>query len=219
MENPDLSSREIFDCIAPGWYGFRHHSIFKAELTVLSKRWNQGRLLNIGCAHGPDFFPFIGNFALTGLDFSTGMLSLARRYSHKFRFTVNLVLGDAVFLPFAENSFDYAIAIAVYHHIPEKESRVSAFRELRRVLKPGGEAFVTVWNRWQPRFWGHGQDTTVPWKSGDKILPRYYHLYYRRELEKDINQAGLSILSIQPESSYKFPLRAFSRNICLLVRK
>lgn len=211
--------REVFDRIAPGWYGFRHHSIFTPELESLARRWRNGRLLNIGCAHGPDFLPFTANFNLTGLDFSRQMLSLARKYSRKFNFDVDLVSGNAVHLPFADNAFDYAIAIATYHHIEDKESRFSAFTELHRVLKPGGEAFITVWNRWQPRFWGHRHDTKVPWKTGGLVMQRYYHLYSYRELEEPAKQAGLSILRVSPESTYKFPVKMFSRNICLLVRK
>jgi tRNA (uracil-5-)-methyltransferase TRM9 len=218
-ERTPLDTRQVFDRIAPGWYGFRHHSIFTTELEDMARRWRSGKLLNIGCAHGPDFVPFIANFNLTGLDFSGQMLSLADKYACKFNFGVNLVLGDAVHLPFSENTFDFAIAIATFHHIESKESRLAAFRELHRVLKPGGEAFITVWNRWQPRFWGHGHDTNVPWKNKGQVLQRYYHLYSYRELTKQAQQAGLSILRVEAESTYKFPLNMFSRNICLLVRK
>ena len=62
---------EVFDRMAPGWYGFRHHSIFRPELETLAKRWQKGRLLNIGSGHGPDFLPFKDNFELYGLDFSS----------------------------------------------------------------------------------------------------------------------------------------------------
>ncbi len=50
-------------------------------------------------------------------------------------------------------------------------------------------------------------------------MQRYYHLYSYNELAKQAKQAGLSILNVAPESTYKFPLKMFSRNICLLVRK
>lgn len=205
--------------MAPGWYGFRHHSIFARELNELSGRWRQGRLLNVGCGHGADFIPFKSNFRLTGLDFSEGMLSFARKYARKYGLSPDLVLADAVSLPFSENSFDCAIAIATYHHLETATARITAYKELNRVLKPGGEAFVTVWNRLQPRFWGYGRDSLIPWKSGEETLSRYYHLYTYSELRQEIEQAGMSILSIRPESSYKFPLKMFSRNICLLVRK
>ena len=117
---------EVFDQMAPGWYGFRHHSIFEAELQRLAKTWKKGRLLNIGCGHGPDFVAFRDTFELTGLDFSSEMIKLARRYSHKFEFPVNLQIGDARYLPFANKSFDFAIAVATYHHLKGRDDQLAA---------------------------------------------------------------------------------------------
>ena len=78
------SNKDIFNQIAAGWYNFRHRSIFRTELEELVQRWQQGRLLNIGCAHGPDFLPFRNSFELYGLDFSNEMLKLAQKYSKKY---------------------------------------------------------------------------------------------------------------------------------------
>jgi ubiquinone/menaquinone biosynthesis C-methylase UbiE len=211
--------RDVFDQIAPGWYGFRHWTIFHTELEAMAQRWQRGRLLNIGCAHGPDFLPFKQGFELYGVDFSTEMLNLAQRYSRKFNFAVNLVLADVSYLPFADSTFDWAISVATYHHVKGNEARETALTELRRVLKPGGEAFITVWNHWQPRFWLSGREVAVPWRTKEKILLRYYYLFSYRELEKLAKQAGLKVLKSFPESSYHLPVRYFSRNICLLVKK
>lgn len=211
--------RDVFDQIAPGWYNFRHWSIFRHELEVLARRWQKGSLLNIGCAHGPDFLPLKDSFELYGVDFSAEMLSLALRYSRKFDFAVNLVQADAVDLPLADEAFDWAISVATYHHIRGRVQRQVALGELRRILKPGGEAFVTVWNRWQPRFWFRGPEVVIPWKTGDRILPRYYYLFTCSELKRLARKAGLKVLKAYPESSHRFPIRFFSRNICLLVRK
>ena len=176
-------------------------------------------MLNIGCAHGPDFLPFKQSFELYGVDFSTEMLKLAQKYSKKFNFTVSLVEADARHLPYADGTFDWAIAVATYHHIKDKEDRLKAMQELRRVLKPDGEAFITVWNRWQPRFWFHHKSVTVPWRTEDKTLYRYYYLFSYPELEKLVKKAGFEVLKSFPESTYRHPIKTFSRNICLLVRK
>jgi SAM-dependent methyltransferase len=212
-------TKEVFDEIAPEWYNFRHRSIFPTELEALARRWQRGRLLNVGCAHGPDFPPFGQDFELYGIDFSREMLRLARKYAEKYHLSVNLVEADARHLPYAGDFFDWAIAVATYHHIEDSEGRLLALKELRRVLKPGGEAFITVWNRWQPRFWLKPRDVLVPWRSKDKTLYRYYHLFSYRELEKLVRQAGFVVVKSFPESSYKFPVKMFSRNICVLVRK
>ncbi|MBN1862269.1 MAG: class I SAM-dependent methyltransferase [Dehalococcoidales bacterium] len=214
-----VTERDVFDQIAPGWYNFRHWSIFRSELEALAERWRRGRLLNLGCAHGPDFLPFREGFELYGVDFSPGMLALARKYAAKFRFGANLLLADVASLPFADRSFDRAVAIATYHHVRGRDKQKLALAELRRVLKPGGEAFITVWNRGQKRFWFKPKELTVPWRSGGKVLGRYYYLFSYPELEKLVRGVGFEIIESSPESSYRFPLKRFSRNICLLVRR
>jgi tRNA (uracil-5-)-methyltransferase TRM9 len=213
------TNRDIFNQMAPGWYGFRHWSIFRSELEALAERWQQGRLLNLGCAHGPDFLPFRGGFELYGLDFSLKMLEFARKYAVKFNLQINLLLSDVTYLPFTDRAFDWVIAVATYHHIAGSQNRKLALEELRRVLRPGGEAFITVWNRWQKRFWFKPKEVTVPWRTGDRTLGRNYYLFSYPELEKLVTRAGFEVLRSFPESSYHQPLKFFSRNICLLVRK
>ncbi len=212
-------TRDVFNQIAPGWYNFRHWSIFRTELEALTQRWQKGSLLNLGCAHGPDFLPFRQNFDLYGVDFSTEMLSLARKYSLKFDFSANLLVADVRHLPLADEVFDWVISVATYHHIKSKRERLKALEELKRVLKPGGEAFITVWNHWQPRFWLRGKEAAIPWRTKDKTLERYYYLFSYSELEKLAKQAGLQVVKSFHENAYRFPLKFFSRNICLLVRK
>jgi ubiquinone/menaquinone biosynthesis C-methylase UbiE len=213
------TNREVFDQIAESWYGVRHWPLLKEELDALAVRWQGGNLLNIGCAHGPDFLPFSHGFELWGLDSSPAMLKQAVRYSTKFKFYVKLVAADAVSLPFPDNSFDWAISVAAYHHIRGSEEREKAFKELRRVLKPKGEAFVTVWNRGQPRFWFRSKEQQVPWRLKEKTVYRYYYLFSYAELRKLLIKADWEIITMSPEKSYRFPIRSFSRNICVLLKK
>jgi ubiquinone/menaquinone biosynthesis C-methylase UbiE len=211
--------QHIYDRIAPDWYGLRHHSRFTTELRELAESWQRGRLLNIGCGQGADFQPFKDSFELHGVDFSPEMIKQAHRYAQKYGFKAKLTVADAGSLPYPADSFDWAIAVAIYHHIEGGQDRLAALEELRRVLKPGGQAFVTVWNRWQPRFWLSRHEVMVPWRQRGEALYRYYHLFSFHEMEKLIREAGLSIMRSYPESGYRFPIKTFSRNICLLIRK
>ncbi|MDH4067518.1 MAG: class I SAM-dependent methyltransferase [Dehalococcoidia bacterium] len=213
------TNRQVFDQIAESWYRVRHWPLLRDELDALAARWQSGNLLNVGCAHGPDFLPFAQTFELNGLDVSVAMLRQAMTYSAKFRFYVNLISGDALFLPFANNTFDWAISVATYHHIKGGQEREKAFEELRRVLKPKGEAFVTVWNRGQPRFWFRSKEQRVPWRLKERTVYRYYHLFSYRELRKALIRSGWAIVAMSPEKSYHFPIREFSHNICVLVKK
>jgi ubiquinone/menaquinone biosynthesis C-methylase UbiE len=188
-------------------------------LEALSARWRKGSLLNVGCGHGADYLPFKGKFELYGVDFSAEMIRLARRYSNKFTFPVNLQIADARALPFRDQVFDWAIAVATYHHIQGREAQIAALKELYRVLKPGGEAFLTVWNRCQPGFWFRGKELSVPWKAKGQTLYRYYYLFDYREFEGLVKRAGFRLLKSAPENSYHLPIKYFSRNICLLVKK
>ena len=210
---------DVFNQIAPGWYNYRHHSIFTEELNRLAGRWQKGRLLNLGCAHGPDFIPFRDRFKLYGVDFSDEMLRLAEKYSLKFNFIAELTLADIRQLPYPDNFFNWTISLATYHHIKGEQERLKALSELKRVLKPGGEAFITVWNRWQPGFWFKPKELYVPWRKKNKILYRYYHLFTYAELEKLSIKAGFKIIKSFPKSSCRLPIKIFSRNICLLLKK
>ena len=215
----DLTQEEVFDRMAPGWYGRRHWTIFRRELEDLASRWQKGRLVNIGCGHGADFLPFAKGFELHGLDFSAEMLRFAVKYSRKFKLDASLVRGDAAALPYATGSFDWAIAVASYHHLQSAEARREALVELKRVLKPGGEAFITVWNRWQPAFWSKRKETYVKWRTRERELQRYYYLFSRRELERLTHEAGLRTVKSYAETSYRLPILQFSKNICLLVAR
>ena len=213
------TNRKVFDEIAESWYRVRHRPLLRDDLDALAARWQGGKLLNVGCAHGPDFLCFPQGFELYGVDSSPAMLRQAIRYSAKFRFYVNLIVADALFLPFPDSSFDWVISVATYHHIQGSQERQRAFEELRRILKPEGEAFITVWNRGQPRFWFKSKEQQVPWRLREKTVYRYYHLFSYRELRKLLVKTGWEIVALLPEKSYHFPIRDFSRNICILVKK
>ena len=214
------TNREVFDQIAESWYRVRHWPLLKEELEEVAARWQSGKLLNVGCAHGPDFLSFSQGFELWGVDSSPAMLKQALRYSAKYNLYVNLIAADALFLPFPNNTFDRAISVATYHHIKGREERGKAFVELKRVLKPQGEAFLTVWNYGQPRFWLKSKEQQVPWRLKEETVYRYYYFFSYGELRKLLSKAGWEIIAMSPEKSYRLPIvRNSSRNICVLVKK
>jgi tRNA (uracil-5-)-methyltransferase TRM9 len=217
--NPLSGEGRVFDQIAESWYRVRHWPLLGKELEELAQRWQDGKLLNIGCAHGPDFLPFRQGFELWGIDSSPAMLKQARRYSAKFQFQVNLAVGDALHLPFPDDAFEWAISVATYHHIKGENERERAFWELKRILKAEGEAFLTVWNHGQPKFWFSSREQQVPWRLRDKTVYRYYHLFSYGELGKLLTKVGFKVITMLPEKSFRFPVKNFSRNICVLVRK
>jgi ubiquinone/menaquinone biosynthesis C-methylase UbiE len=210
--------QDVFNRIAPSWYNYRHWTIFRHELETLAKEWRQGKLLNLGCGHGADFLPFANKFELYGVDFSDEMIKLARKYAGKFNYDVNLSVADVRCLPYQDETFDYVISVATYHHL-KRDDQLQAFLELKRVLKSGGSAFITVLNRWQPQFWFKGKEVRIPWRTQRETLFRYYYLFTYGEFKRLAERAGLEIVQISPENTYHFPVKLFSKNICLIIKK
>jgi ubiquinone/menaquinone biosynthesis C-methylase UbiE len=80
--------------------------------------------------------------AVTCLDVAPGMLDSARaRYPEAVSSgRLDLVLGTATSLPFDNGSFELVVAAGVLEYV---EDDVTALREIRRCLAPGGTAIVT----------------------------------------------------------------------------
>jgi SAM-dependent methyltransferase len=100
--------------------------------------WPYASALELGCGTG--FFTL--NLKLGGVledghvtDLSPGMVEVAQRNARSLGFAVEGRVADAERLPYDDDSFDLVIGHAVLHHIPDVEL---AFREVLRVLKPGG---------------------------------------------------------------------------------
>ena len=78
------------------------------------------------------------NTEVVGLDFNREMLNVGYKnlnkslVSHKF----NLIQGDAMELPFGDNSFDCITIAFGLRNVPNK---IKAISEMYRVLKPGGK--------------------------------------------------------------------------------
>lgn len=68
-------------------------------------------------------------------DLSPGMVQVALRNAESLGLDVDGRVADAERIPYPDNSFDLVVGHAVLHHIPDVQA---AFREVLRVLKPGG---------------------------------------------------------------------------------
>ena len=96
------------------------------------------RLLEVGTGVGAVLavlgqeFPGI---RLTGLDIEPKQLEFARGHLERSGVEATLVQGDALALPFEDESFDHVWMMWLLEHISDA---VAALREARRVLAPGG---------------------------------------------------------------------------------
>jgi ubiquinone/menaquinone biosynthesis C-methylase UbiE len=81
---------------------------------------------------------------VVGLDVNEGMLAVARAQAPPAGAAIEWHQGDATALPFADATFDGVLCQQGLQHI---EDRVSAVREMRRVLGPRGRAVVSMFSR------------------------------------------------------------------------
>lgn len=103
----------------------------RAILKDLSQRTDANRLLDVGCGTGlvldlaHDLFQ-----ELDGIDITKEMLEKVTT-----RTNVRVQLANATAIPFPDKTFDAVTAYSVLHHIEDLDR---IFKEIRRVLKPGG---------------------------------------------------------------------------------
>jgi SAM-dependent methyltransferase len=99
--------------------------------------------LDVGCGTGALAETIAANCApkhLAGIDPSAGFLDLARQ---RLGAGAEFRQGDAQALPFAAGEFDRAVSGLVINFVPD---HAQAAAEMVRVVRPGGEVALYVWD-------------------------------------------------------------------------
>jgi SAM-dependent methyltransferase len=102
------------------------------------------RWLDVGCGNGAFTERIIARCApavMEGVDPSAGQLAFARQ-----RFAPEVAHfreGDAMALPFADDTFDVAVMPLVIFFVPDPATGVA---EMRRVVRPGGTVAAYSWD-------------------------------------------------------------------------
>lgn len=102
-------------------------------------------ILDLGSGAGNDCFVARAETGETGrvigLDFSDSMIGKARRNAEKLGYkNVEFVTGDIEDMPLPSGIVDVVLSNCVLNLVPDKEK---AFREIFRVLKPGGSFSIS----------------------------------------------------------------------------
>lgn len=103
-------------------------------------------LLEVGCGIGIDLIRFAQAGArVVGVDLAEVSIELARRNFELHGLSGDLRVMDGEALEFADGSFDVVYAHGVLQYTADAEKMIA---EIHRVLRPGGEAILMVYNRW-----------------------------------------------------------------------
>lgn len=152
--------REHYDVLTPAyallWGEHVHHGYWDgpaapaaaqermiAELADYAGIERGSRVADIGCGIGGSSRWLRRHLACRtlGLSISGAQLSEARRRGPA---TGAWVRGDAARLPFAPGAFDAAWIVECSEHLLDREA---LFREVRRVVRPGGKLALAAWLR------------------------------------------------------------------------
>lgn len=153
-------------------------------------------ILDVGCGTGGNLewlTRYAGGGRVAGVDLISTALKFCRERNH-----ARLVQASATDLPFADESFDLVTSFDVLVQIPGLGSDERAMREMFRVLKPGGLAFV--------------RGAAFDWmKSGHDRALNTQRRYSLGEMREKLKHAGFEVLRETYANSLLFPIAAIRR--------
>lgn len=195
--HPD-SIRKLFDTIAPT-YDFLNHllslrrDLYWRKMAVWELKGLGERILDIATGTGDVAIEIIKQNGyqkkVFGLDFSEPMIKRAQqKILRKGLFqSIALSRGDAIDLPFRENTFSASIIAFGLRNIPNKDQ---ALFEMIRVIKKGGKVIVL--------------EFTFP---RDELIRRLYPFYFKKFLPwlGGLISGDKRAYAYLPESVTQFP--------------
>lgn len=172
--------REGYDACAADYQAARRHEASPELSMVIERLPADASVLDIGCGSGVPVTATLAQHArVTGVDISGEQIRLARSNVPVGEF----IYGDIMTLEFPPSSFDAAVAYYSLFHLP-REDHPQFFRRLRRWLKPGGHALLTVSRRAEPAYTEGFFGVSMYWSNWG--LAEYVEL---------VGEAGLTVLT------------------------
>lgn len=147
LEKPPNEVAAMFDGVAPRYdlmndaMTLGQHRLWRRAVTRMVDARVGDRVLDLAAGTGSSSVPMAANGAfVVPVDFSLGMLRAGRRRQPQLSF----VAGDALALPFADESFD---AVAISYGLRNLADLDAGLAELLRVTRPGGRLVVSEFSR------------------------------------------------------------------------
>jgi ubiquinone/menaquinone biosynthesis C-methylase UbiE len=144
----------------------------------------RGHVLEVAIGTGRNLPFYPPDVRLTAVDLSPDMLAVAGRRAAELGRAVDLQLGDAQFLQFADNLFDTVVFTICLSVIPDARQ---ALAEAYRVLRPGGHLLVLE----------HVRSTITPVRWAMRLLEPLYasiaHDHLLRDPQDHLGRLGFRV--------------------------
>ncbi len=124
-------------------------------MDALAKRWLSlgfRTMLDRGCGPGRHSILFAQQgFTVTAMDLSGDVLDYLASWAGELQLSLSTIQGDMFHMPFPDDAFDCVLDYNVSYHTDTAGYR-QAVSELHRILRPGGEAYLTIKSQNDPDF-------------------------------------------------------------------
>jgi demethylmenaquinone methyltransferase/2-methoxy-6-polyprenyl-1,4-benzoquinol methylase len=142
--------REMFDNIAPRYdllnrvLSLRQDVAWRKKMVSTMTIPETGRALDVACGTGDVALEIVRQkgpgVKVTGIDFSPGMLDLAQKKINRGKDeTISLLAGNALRLPFRNDTFD---AVTIAFGIRNIQDKAAALKSFYDCLVPGGRVLI-----------------------------------------------------------------------------
>ncbi len=146
------------------------------------------RVLEVGVGTGKNMPFWPRTMEMTAIDLTPGMLEHAQQRAAELKLRADLRLGDVQALDFPDASFDTAVATFVFCSVPDP---ILGLRELKRVIKPGGQIILLEHMRSPHEFIGKIMDVLNP------LVVRMMGANINRRTVENVQQASWLIDQVE----------------------
>lgn len=190
----------LYENEASAWNTTRGE-IWEQPVIDFTNKLNNGCLLDLGCGNAR-LYQILEKKEIDylGVDPSKSFIALDQKKYPKAKFQVS----DGLTLNYSDK-FNYVLSLAVLHHIPGDQLQQQFMNNIYKSLKPNGQIFLSVWNRWQNRYQKYfktkkpftdmeDSDLLVPWKNTKHS--RFIHAFTETELYNLAKNTGFKKINI-----------------------
>lgn len=122
---------------------------FKTDLVNQANIKENHRVLDFGC--GSLTLTLLAKqnqpkAELTGVDVDEKNIAIARQKLEREEAEIKIDKYDGVILPYPDGYFDRVITSLVFHHLTKGQKK-NSLKEIKRVLKTGGELHIADWGK------------------------------------------------------------------------